>query len=189
MAQNKYKRRIYIVDHSFQYWFIGKVVIMSLLFVSVSLLGLTAVQQLAGDVTVAIVQPCPFGSSQDEWVASTTSVFGLVWPVMALCMVLTLVITFCFALFTSHRLAGPVFRIRRVLQQMGSGDLNIHVKLRQKDAFASLADAVNSLSLQWKVYITELQKLSEDLSTCKDDEEREDKLKRMHEMLKRFKTQ
>ncbi len=48
-------------------------------------------------------------------------------------------------LFVSHRTAGPIFRIRKTLEDIGSGLIPGKIKLRTRDEFKELADAVNSV--------------------------------------------
>ncbi len=48
-------------------------------------------------------------------------------------------------LFISHRTAGPIFRIRNTLEELGSGLIPGKIKLRTRDEFKELADAVNSV--------------------------------------------
>lgn len=43
----------------------------------------------------------------------------------------------------SHRLAGPLFRFQKSLDQLNSGDLTLRFNLRDKDQFKELADRIN----------------------------------------------
>ncbi len=48
-------------------------------------------------------------------------------------------------LFISHRIAGPIFRIRRTLEELGEGNVPRKITLRQRDEFKELSEAVNSV--------------------------------------------
>lgn len=48
-------------------------------------------------------------------------------------------------IFTSHRIAGPLYRIDRVLRGMAAGDYSQRVTLRRADRWHELGDAVNVL--------------------------------------------
>ncbi|MBD3296183.1 MAG: HAMP domain-containing protein [Candidatus Omnitrophica bacterium] len=49
-------------------------------------------------------------------------------------------------LILSHRIAGPIYRIREQLKKIRSGDHGHDIKLREKDELKDLADEVNDLS-------------------------------------------
>ena len=46
----------------------------------------------------------------------------------------------------SHRLAGPLFRFQKSLDEISSGDLTLRLKLRDKDQFKELADRINTFA-------------------------------------------
>lgn len=45
----------------------------------------------------------------------------------------------------SHRIAGPVFRLARNMEEIGSGDLTVVTRLRGKDQLVELAEDLNSM--------------------------------------------
>lgn len=47
-----------------------------------------------------------------------------------------------FTLF-SHRIAGPLYRFEKILQQMGEGDLTANVNLRKKDQLVEVETLIN----------------------------------------------
>jgi methyl-accepting chemotaxis protein len=53
----------------------------------------------------------------------------------------------------SHRIVGPLYRIRSELKKIGSGNLFVHVKLRKNDYLEKEADSVNEMvdSLRSKI--------------------------------------
>jgi len=46
----------------------------------------------------------------------------------------------------SHRLAGPLFRFQKSLDELSAGDLTLRFNLRDKDQFKELADRINTLA-------------------------------------------
>lgn len=48
-------------------------------------------------------------------------------------------------MFISHRIAGPIFRIRGALEEMAEGRIPRKITLRKRDEFKELAETVNSL--------------------------------------------
>jgi len=49
------------------------------------------------------------------------------------------------AIFLSHRVAGPLYRLQRHLEDVGSGKDPVDVRLRKGDLFQSLAEACNKV--------------------------------------------
>jgi methyl-accepting chemotaxis protein len=85
----------------------------------------------------------------------------------------------------SHRMAGPVFRIRKTLLAMSEGELQDRIQLRKKDDFKSLAEAVNTLNNSLKTTVDQLRTVYGTLLT--DDElQRTDALRSFHGILSRF---
>jgi methyl-accepting chemotaxis protein len=50
-----------------------------------------------------------------------------------------------FSIFISHRIAGPIYKIKSVIDKMASGDLPPQIYLRKNDEFKELAESVNKL--------------------------------------------
>lgn len=57
-------------------------------------------------------------------------------------------------IFLSHRIAGPVYRIERVLNNMADGDLTAFLVLRKGDEMTTLADAINRVTASMKSGVT-----------------------------------
>ncbi len=49
------------------------------------------------------------------------------------------------SLFLSHRIAGPVFRLEKTLEEMAKGNLSLRITLRRKDELKELATSMNGL--------------------------------------------
>ncbi|MBW1694248.1 MAG: HAMP domain-containing protein [Deltaproteobacteria bacterium] len=56
-------------------------------------------------------------------------------------------------LLVSHKLAGPLFRFQKELDQIGEGNLTQAIKLREKDQISAMAESLEQMrvSLQGKV--------------------------------------
>ena len=48
-------------------------------------------------------------------------------------------------ILSSHRIAGPTFRIERTLREIGKGNFDIHIRLRKHDEMVGIADAINDM--------------------------------------------
>ncbi len=58
-------------------------------------------------------------------------------------LILMTFVMFLIALFLSHRIAGPVYRVQSALTRWSKGTVEQNIKLRQYDHFKELADAYN----------------------------------------------
>jgi len=61
------------------------------------------------------------------------------------------------SIFISHKVAGPLFRLKRSLAQVTQGDLNVHIKLRKWDDLKDLADHVNTLIEELRTFVFNLR--------------------------------
>jgi methyl-accepting chemotaxis protein len=64
-------------------------------------------------------------------------------------------------LIVSHRIAGPLYRIRQVLRSLARGELPPEVRLRKRDMLTEEADELNALISAWRV---RAQRASESLA-------------------------
>jgi len=50
------------------------------------------------------------------------------------------------SIFLTHKVAGPLVRIKRVLAQMGQGNFSQRIALRKGDELGDLAETINQLA-------------------------------------------
>ncbi len=190
MGKAKYKRRQYIVDTKFQYSLMSKFAILTACVVIGSLSFLVLVYHKYGDIQVSVVQPLPFGlldGLADDGGTSTYTLLDLLWPVLAICLVGTIIFTFFFGLIVSHRMAGPIFRMRNLLGEMAKGDLSRPVSnLRKNDDFKHLFADINTVKEHLRLQIKELQLACRELG---DNGVQEQNLRRIKEIASSFKTE
>ena len=189
MSKKTFKRRQYIVDSSFQYGLIRKFAIVAAVIVIGSLSFLVTVYYKYGDVQLAIVQPLPFDSTGNFGNNETTGTYTLLdilWPVLSICLFGTITFTFIYSLLISHRMAGPVYRMRMVLGEMARGDLSRPTgRLRRKDEFKHLFSDISNVKEHWRSQIEELQWVCRELG---EDGNQEKHLKRLNKIISSFKT-
>jgi len=63
------------------------------------------------------------------------------------------------SVFLSHRIAGPVFRMERYLGEIALGDFSSVLKLRKRDEFKNLAEAINKMTQGLKKIAQENQEM------------------------------
>lgn len=123
------RRRKYIVDKSFQYSYLfqhATVGIVALIASVLMLFFLVYFQIAQGRV------------SHEPW--SKTVAWDL-----ALLFLLLLVLAVYRGVLHSHRIAGPVYRFRKVCERMAQGDLSGEVHLRRHDRMKDLAMVFNEM--------------------------------------------
>ncbi|MCZ6765438.1 MAG: hypothetical protein O7D32_00760, partial [bacterium] len=67
-----------------------------------------------------------------------------------------------YSIVISHRIAGPIFRIRTVLQNLATGNLSGNLKLRDKDYLIKEAEVVNVLIDSLRKNVCDLDKTYEE---------------------------
>jgi len=61
-------------------------------------------------------------------------------------------------LFVSHRIAGPLYRFEKSIEQISNGDLTTDTHLREKDEIKILADGLNEMVEKMRESITASQR-------------------------------
>lgn len=75
------------------------------------------------------------------------------WPAIFVVFVLLAL----HSIVVSHRIAGPLYRLRRVLKAAAEGDLSVRVTIRKNDYLAKEADVVNELISAFTSKINRMQ--------------------------------
>ncbi len=74
-------------------------------------------------------------------------------------------------IFVTHTIAGPVYRMERVVRNIGEGDLTHFTKLRPKDELKDLADAMNDMTMGLRNKVINLKEvlsqIDESVATAK----------------------
>ena len=62
-------------------------------------------------------------------------------------------------IFLSHRVAGPLYRVERVAEELSKGNLDIKVQFRKSDELRTLADSLNKMIEGIRGMVTEDKKI------------------------------
>jgi methyl-accepting chemotaxis protein len=141
-----YRRRKFFIDRQFQLKYILLVIFMLLLY-TILFIGLLFIPQLL---------PLIFDSQLTEQVKAAEILLLYhkhVWPAVFIIIPLF----GFFSIFITHKIAGPVYRLKMRLQQMTEWDLDTKVTLRKGDDLQELADYVNALSVELKEFAMALK--------------------------------
>ncbi|MGR3218438.1 MAG: hypothetical protein ACUZ8H_01290 [Candidatus Anammoxibacter sp.] len=168
MDRKKFKRSRYIVDHDFQYGLIRKMAMLSLSVflgsVGVFVLVYYVSDQFQGE---AIAQPDPFSLSGDITLTDAPKIsiiLELIWPYILSVTFIAMIVTFFSGVVISHRMAGPVFRMRMILSKMADGDVSGRMdRLRGKDDFKLLFNDIQSVKMRWQESVGKMQQICDKL--------------------------
>ena len=61
------------------------------------------------------------------------------------------------SIFVSHKVAGPLFRIKKCLDNVTQGDLDVVIKLRKWDDLKDLAEHINMLIAEIRTFVITLR--------------------------------
>jgi methyl-accepting chemotaxis protein len=153
------KRRRFLLDREFQLRFIGHIFIF--FYIAAFIAGATVFHTGWSMLGEKIMKVYPQGRA----------VFILKTVNIALLRNLLLVSPLIFipALILSHRLAGPVHRIKMVLREIGRGDFQAEIKLRKRDELADLVKVVNTMAQELKVSTEKKKSLTQKLANEVDN--------------------
>lgn len=148
-TKEPYKRRIYFIEKGFQSRFIIK---FCGLVAAGGILTIVGLYALAGrSTTVCILN--------SRIAARTTADFLL--PVLiqtvAVVTVIVALSAIAVALFVSHKIAGPLYRFKKVAQMLAEGDFSSEFKLRRPDQLQALADEFNTMIRKTKEQLNALK--------------------------------
>jgi methyl-accepting chemotaxis protein len=142
MVTRPYKRRRILIDH-FQY----RLLIINLLyFCTILLIFATA---LFLPLILQLYSQTLSPTEQAEAASQFLSLHARVWPAVFVVFILLTI----HSVFISHRIAGPLYRFRKIFQAVANGDLSSHRPLRKHDYLRKEWDSINEMitSLRRKV--------------------------------------
>jgi len=144
----------YFIDKPFQIRYIARFLILILVGLGISI-GVLAIQRSKRFDQRIYFQVKNISKTKDLANAPANEIFDLSKPVnifelqrnpMIYMSILYLILITIFGLFISHKMAGPVYRLRKNLKEMSDGKLDLktfHFKLRKGDELQELVIALN----------------------------------------------
>lgn len=160
MEQKKfYKRKIYIInkDLQFKYMF----TILSMIFISVLAVSFVTFYVIwVNVINEFFFIPEAQTKLGDIYIRTSEIVAG--------CTFLILVIFAVVGMFLSHRVAGPLYRVERVAEELSKGNLDVSVQFRKSDELRHLADSLNKMINGIRGIVTEDKKIINSLLSVSD---------------------
>lgn len=128
-----YRRTQYFIAKKFQLKYVGMILLLvSLTAVMCSYVTYYTMMLTVGD-KLANVYP------QGRLI----SIVNTVNLRILLSMLLVAPLIVAIGIYTSHKIAGPIYRIEKFLRSMADGDLSLSLTLRKNDELISLAGGIN----------------------------------------------
>ena len=103
------------------------------------------------------------------------------------------VATIIITLFTSHKIAGPLYRMDKDVQEVAAGNLAKRFNLRQGDEIRPLAESLDRMAERLRVDIAEAKNAFSELESAPDlgpasSAKAKDALRRLKSVIEKFKT-
>ncbi len=138
MAVKSFKRRNFFIDKNFQTKFILK---FSLVVILASMVVGSLVYYLFRDSTTVVIQ-------NTKVLVKPTSEFILptMIDILLLVTVFSALIVSILSMLASHRISGPLFRLKKEIDLVESGIMGRSFNLRAKDQLQELAKSLTSMS-------------------------------------------
>ncbi len=186
MGYRENRRKNYFIDKTFQAKFILK---FCVLLISTSLLiGVLIYYFNQSSTTVAF--------ENLRVVVKTTSDFILpiMLEILIIVTLLTAIATIVVTLFTSHKIAGPLYKLKIELEKMRNGNLSSQIRIRSTDQLQVVAtdfnefrmglnDSVSTIKNNWKSIKEHCLK-----NNCEANKEIEYAINKIDAELSRYKT-
>ncbi|MFH1782230.1 MAG: methyl-accepting chemotaxis protein [Candidatus Omnitrophota bacterium] len=150
-------RRQYLIDKPFQVKFILKFCVVVL--VSSILVGSLIFFLFQNSTTVAIENTKVVVKSTSDFILPLVAIILLVVTIVAAFVVLIM------TLLMSHKISGPLFRMKREIDFLKEGDLNRNFSIRNKDQLQGLSKSLNEMCGSLKAKQTELKKKTDVLKS------------------------
>ena len=128
-----YRRKQYLVDRGYQLTYVTRVFMVVLVVAVISSLISTAL------LYTNMYRP---DLPQQTLISSLIAVA----TTLLIELLLAIPIVFFLGIRQSHRVVGPMNRLKRILEAIGAGDFSQRIILRQGDALEDLAKSVNQMS-------------------------------------------
>jgi len=147
-----YKRRNYFISKAFQSEFVLK------------FCGLVALGSIVFGIILYLFSKHALTTSFENSRLVIKSTADYLFPGLLLGGVIVAVFTALAAsavvVLMTHRIAGPMYRFEKYINEIGSGRLDADLKIRKKDQFQNMAGALNKMTGDLKLGLSEVNEVS-----------------------------
>jgi len=178
--EHEKRRRNYFIDKEFQAKFILK-------FCALAALGALISAFIVYKMSVSTVTTT-FENSR--LVMKTTADFIL--PAVCLSTFVFIIFvglaTVAITLFTSHKIAGPLYRMEKDIEEVSGGNLKKRFNLREHDEIKRLAASLDKMTETLRSDINELKECVTELESSAPGADLKEKIEKLKAVLKKFIT-
>jgi len=153
------RRKKYIVHKKVQYKYAILTVAMLVLYTMVLLAAI-----FAPSIVIFISEDVPL-SARAEAANAFLLLNRYMWPGIAAIILLFGAVS----IFITHRVAGPLFVIERMINQIAGGNLSTRIKLRKGDDLIEFEQSINRMAEKLEASLSELQERARNLSAMARD--------------------
>lgn len=153
------RRKKYIVHKKVQYKYAILTVAMLVLYTMVLLAAI-----FAPSIVIFISEDVPL-SARAEAANAFLLLNRYMWPGIAAIILLFGAVS----IFITHRVAGPLFVIERMINQIAGGNLSTRIKLRKGDDLIEFEQSMNRMAEKLETSLSELQERARNLSAMARD--------------------
>jgi len=123
-------------------------------------------------------------------VVQTTADFLLPLLAQTVCIVMVIIglAAIIMTLLVSHRIAGPLYRLKKVLNMLGEGDFSGDFRIRHKDQLQDLASIFNDMRVKIRGRLKMLEKSIRDIKDKASNISEEDIAEHKRMVLKELKN-
>ena len=132
--ETPYKRKQYLVDRAYQLRFVTRLFLIILLVATAS--------AFVSSILVWRNTYTPGQTSQEVFIVALVAISST----LLVELLLAIPLVFVLGIRQSHRIVGPMNRIKQTLAAIGQGDFSKRITLRQGDALEELAQAINQMA-------------------------------------------
>jgi methyl-accepting chemotaxis protein len=132
------KRKIKLIDRSFQFRLMGKFVLINT--VILVLFGALIYVFFSSEISANLASAHVMYRNVSEMllpIVLTLSVLNILFTAIVIVVVV---------LYSSHKIAGPVYRFNEALKAVTAGDLAPLTRIREKDQFQELSDSFGEMT-------------------------------------------
>jgi methyl-accepting chemotaxis protein len=153
-----FKRRQYFIDKQLQ----TKYIVLTILLLAIYTLLFVAILFLPYAIPLSFDYPV---EEQTKAARMLLTLHKSIWPALGT----VILIMGAVSIFITHKIAGPVYRFKKVLAEVSAGNLDISIKLRKRDDLKDLAEEMNGLIAELRSFVGTLREDHSALAACIDE--------------------
>jgi methyl-accepting chemotaxis protein len=164
----KHKRNRYFIDKKLQTKYIVLTIMTLMIYTLLFVVILLAPYFMALSFDAPIAE-------QREAAKTLLVLHKSIWPALGAVML----IMAAGSVLVTHKMAGPIYRFKKVLGEVSAGNLDLSIRLRDKDDFKDLAESMNVVLEELRTFAQTLRGDDATMSACIKELERQIKSKQI----------